>query len=168
MVSRRTARAMADQNNLTNEEMQAVQVQLGMVKLNAWMIDPREVKRLWMWDATTASSLIFVAMITPIEVGFLEPSTSWWDPLFLINQLINVIFVLDLVLQFRTSWPLNSVCLIVFVSSSYLRVSEEGYSNDGASRVGEQKELGAIRKRTRKHEFSLHVCARDEATSILI
>lgn len=100
MVSRRTARAMADQNDLTNEEMEAVQVQLGMVKVNAWMIDPREVKRLWIWDATTASCLIFVAMITPIEVGFLEPSTSWWDPLFLINQLINVIFVLDLVLQF--------------------------------------------------------------------
>ena len=66
----------------------------------AQMIDPRTNEWLWMWDIVTAISLIFVALGTPMEVGFLDPTTRWLDPLFITNQCINLIFIIDLVLQF--------------------------------------------------------------------
>ena len=52
------------------------------------------------WDGVTAIALLFVTVITPVEVGFLEPAGSWWDPLFLVNQGVNLVFVADCVLQF--------------------------------------------------------------------
>lgn len=64
------------------------------------LIDPRNSKHMWIWDIVSSVSLVFVALVTPVEVGFLEPASSLLDVLFLINQAVNAIFLMDLFLQF--------------------------------------------------------------------
>jgi hypothetical protein len=49
------------------------------------------------WDVCTSSALIFTALVTPFEVSFLEPRV---DGLFVINRLIDLVFIFDMVLQF--------------------------------------------------------------------
>lgn len=73
---------------------------LGSTKSPSFMIDPRKSSFVAVWDGVTALSLLFVAIVTPVEVGFLAPATSWLDSLFLFNQLINAVFVVDCLLQF--------------------------------------------------------------------
>ena len=65
-----------------------------------WIIDPRQSTHLFIWDIIALCALMFVACVTPYEVGFLEPSTSPSDPLFILNRVIDAVFILDLVLQF--------------------------------------------------------------------
>lgn len=54
------------------------------------------------WDYLTGIALIFTALVTPFEVGFLKPSTSFTDPLFIINRMIDVCFILDMCFAFFT------------------------------------------------------------------
>jgi hypothetical protein len=60
------------------------------------------------WDMTTSLALVFVALVTPLEVGFLDTASSALDPLFLTNRLVDVVFVVDLVLQFFLVTPHGS------------------------------------------------------------
>ena len=52
----------------------------------SWLIDPRECKWLGYWDGTTSFALIFTAIVTPVEVAFLESADSWKDALFLVRR----------------------------------------------------------------------------------
>ena len=69
-----------------------------------YIIDPLSdgVKR---WDVTTALALIFTAIATPMEVGFLDAPTSPLDTLFLVNRVVDLVFILDMVLQFFLMCP---------------------------------------------------------------
>ena len=69
-----------------------------------WLIDPRVSKRVGYWDALTAMALIFTATITPYEVGFLPTADSLLNPLFLLNRVVDVIFILDMLIQFFTMY----------------------------------------------------------------
>ena len=71
-----------------------------MVTSGQFMIDPRQTHIIGYWDIITSLSLLFVALITPFEIAFLEPATSVWEPVFVLNQFITLIFILDAVLQF--------------------------------------------------------------------
>ena len=51
---------------------------------------------------------MYVALVTPFEVGFLEPATSPTEVLFLVNRGIDVIFVVDLILQFFIMVEINT------------------------------------------------------------
>ena len=53
------------------------------------------------WDACTSIALIFTAIVTPFEVSFLAPTTinGPWT-LFVLNRLIDAIFIVDMGLQF--------------------------------------------------------------------
>ena len=51
------------------------------------------------WELTTLIALVYVAIVTPVEVAFTS-SISYNSPFFALNQLINVIFWVDLVLNF--------------------------------------------------------------------
>ena len=64
------------------------------------IIDPRTSKYVSAWDGVTSLALIFTAIVTPFEVGYLPPATTAENGLFLINRLIDGIFVADLLLQF--------------------------------------------------------------------
>ena len=55
----------------------------------------------------TSVALIFTAIFTPIEVGFIPtPENRWSDPLFLINRVVDAIFVVDVILQFFIMVPI--------------------------------------------------------------
>ena len=75
-----------------------------------WVIDPRHSSLLGPWDALCILSLLFVALVTPFEVAFLESPRSADDIvlrfgsvgwLWCLNRLVDIIFTIDLVLQFR-------------------------------------------------------------------
>ena len=71
-----------------------------------WLIDPRSSKYMGYWDFCTCSALIFTAIFTPIEVGFVETSEDRWsDPLFLINRIVDSVFLCDVILQFFIQVP---------------------------------------------------------------
>ena len=53
-----------------------------------------------MWDMCTTSALVYTALVTPVEIAYLEPSSCASEPFFIINRLIDSVFILDMVLQF--------------------------------------------------------------------
>ena len=55
-----------------------------------WYILNPEAKGMGTWDAVTTTALIFTAVVTPVEVGFLPAPTSPFDPLFCINRVIGL------------------------------------------------------------------------------
>ena len=66
-----------------------------------YLIDPRTSKFMGYWDFTTSLALLFTALVTPVEVAFVQmPEDRWRDPLFLINRVIDVVFVVDVCFQF--------------------------------------------------------------------
>ena len=69
------------------------------------IIDPQHSKAMTYWDAVTTTALIYTALVTPYEVGFLQAAEDPADTLFIINQLLTVIFVIDIVLQFSLMYP---------------------------------------------------------------
>ena len=68
-----------------------------------WVLDPRANRYIGYWDGVTTIALLFTAIITPYEVGFLEPpppSERWSNSLFLTNRFVDLIFISDMILQF--------------------------------------------------------------------
>ena len=64
-----------------------------------FVIDPRESAILSFWDGVTTIALVYTALLTPFEVGFLQASTTI-DAWFIINRVLDLIFVADMGLQF--------------------------------------------------------------------
>ena len=52
------------------------------------------------WDLVTLVSLIFTAIITPFETATLD--MVWWDALFNINRVVDLVFLTDMVFSFNT------------------------------------------------------------------
>jgi potassium voltage-gated channel Eag-related subfamily H protein 7 len=74
-----------------------------MSKMNAGresscVINPEGNSLLQKWDVFIFLALIYTSVVTPFEVGFLE--TKLWTTLFYINRTVDVIFIIDIVLQF--------------------------------------------------------------------
>jgi hypothetical protein len=64
------------------------------------LLDPRTTPWLPIFDVFSTLGLLFVALVTPFEVGFLAEPTSAAEPLFILNRMIDAVFIVDLVLQF--------------------------------------------------------------------
>ena len=59
-----------------------------------------------------AIALLYVALVTPVEVSFIETMpcpARWTSSLFLINRVVDVIFIIDLMLQFRVAYKEENV-----------------------------------------------------------
>ena len=70
------------------------------------VIDPRTSVWIGWWDLALSLALVFTAICTPIEVGFMRiPSDRWHDPLFLLNRLVDLVFVVDMAIQFILAFP---------------------------------------------------------------
>ena len=72
-----------------------------------WVLDPRTVLWVSYWDLVTTACLLFTATVTPYEVAFLQPPSperKWGETLFLMNRAIDVVFILDMILQFRIAY----------------------------------------------------------------
>jgi hypothetical protein len=64
------------------------------------VVNPRH---FWIqiWDLNTLIMLVFTCLVTPYEIAFLDGIKGTnVEVLFAINQVINIIFVLDMVLVF--------------------------------------------------------------------
>ena len=77
------------------------------------IIDPRTSTWLGFWDIATSLALVFTAVFTPIEVGFMStPDNRWADPLFLVNRGVDMIFLLDVILQFCIMVPVKDARML--------------------------------------------------------
>ena len=68
-----------------------------------WVIDPRTSRGIGYWDFIASLALIFTAFVTPFEVGFLSPvppDERDSNALFLVNRAIDIVFLIDMLLQF--------------------------------------------------------------------
>lgn len=64
------------------------------------LLHPSESAILPWWDFATTIALVYTALVTPFECAFvsLNPAVNpWADPWFLINRIIDVIFLLDMI-----------------------------------------------------------------------
>ena len=67
-----------------------------------YLIDPRTSVRLPYWDGISALALLFTAIVTPYEVAFLPSDLIY---LFIVNRTVDVVFLLDVVVQFFLAYP---------------------------------------------------------------
>ena len=77
-------------------------------KKNSWIIDPRTNNYIGYWDFVTTAALVFTALVTPVEVSFLQPPSAaerLTNGVFLLNRMVDIIFILDMVLQFFLAYP---------------------------------------------------------------
>ena len=65
------------------------------------VLHPDRSRFLAIWDVVTAVALCYTALLTPFEVAFLPAPTTFSDPWFLVNRLLDAIFIFDLCLQAR-------------------------------------------------------------------
>ena len=72
------------------------------------VLDPRTSRFLTVWDIVAAAALIYTALVSPFETGFLTENDSATEPLFIINRLVDFVFTVDLVLQFFIMYPDHS------------------------------------------------------------
>jgi len=78
---------------------------MGKITKKKWFIvDPRTSKFVPYWDAIGMGALIFTAIITFVEVAFVD-SPGCVDGLFMINRAVDMIFVMDGLLQFFLMYP---------------------------------------------------------------
>ena len=65
-----------------------------------FVIDPRYAAYLSHWDFLTSLAMLFTAVFTPFEVSFLPPSRHADEPRFVMNRVVDGVFILDFILQF--------------------------------------------------------------------
>ena len=79
------------------DELAAANIVARVDKAPWYIIRPTSSFMGW-WDAATSIALILTALVTPFEVSFLEPDGV--DGLFVMNRMIDAIFIVDMALQF--------------------------------------------------------------------
>ena len=68
-----------------------------------YVLHPEKTPILGHWDFVTSIALIYTATLTPVETSFMSPvlgPEAWKDPWFGLNRALDVIFGLDMILQF--------------------------------------------------------------------
>jgi hypothetical protein len=63
------------------------------------------------FDFVMSFLLVYIAMIAPVDMAFLEPK---FDALFVFNRAIDGYFLIDFIIQFNLATP--SVCLVPLTS----------------------------------------------------
>ena len=59
------------------------------------LIDPRRNKFVPYWDVVMMLALAFTAIVTPVEVALIDDG-SCITPLWMINRLIDLLFIVDI------------------------------------------------------------------------
>jgi len=77
----------------------------GKIQKKPWfIIDPRTSKFVGYWDGISMTALIFTAIVTFVEVAFVE-SSGEADTLFWINRSVDMIFLTDVFINFILMYP---------------------------------------------------------------
>ena len=72
-------------------------------KHQRYVLLPGKTKFLGVWDVVTTLALAYTAILTPFEASFLPTmvgAESWVDGWFLVNRFLDVVFLVDMILQF--------------------------------------------------------------------
>ena len=72
-----------------------------------FVVRPGKTRWLVAWDAVSTCALIYTAIFTPFEAAFVSPAlgpASWTDAWFLVNRMLDVIFTVDMCLQFFVAY----------------------------------------------------------------
>ena len=64
-----------------------------------FLINPRNSWVVW-WTLFSSLVLLYIAVFTPYEVAFMSPATEASDPLFVLGRIVDLVFALDMMLQF--------------------------------------------------------------------
>jgi hypothetical protein len=72
------------------------------------LVIPHSAFRRW-WDVLSLILLLYVALFTPVQIAFYGDRMSmvnWkeWYVIFLIDRIVDVVFIADIILNFRTAW----------------------------------------------------------------
>ena len=88
----------------------------------------RDAAFLRSWDLVTAVSLVFVAIVTPFELGFMETDIESVEGLvlFSVNRLVDLVFFVDIVMQMNTSC-VDGAGRVVFSRVKILREYAKGW-----------------------------------------
>jgi len=86
------------------EQREQIKAQLKM--LNRGIVHPRRSRWYSYWDVGSFLFLIYTAIITPVEIAMVVPSSSV-TPLFLVNRVVDLFFSLDLLLNFFVAHQLD-------------------------------------------------------------
>jgi hypothetical protein len=68
-----------------------------------WVIDPRHSAVMPKWDVTVLLSLLFTAIVSPVEVGFLDEG-KFITPLWIVNRVVDLIFTIDIIVTFNVGY----------------------------------------------------------------
>eukprot|EP00931_Biecheleriopsis_adriatica_P007435 TRINITY_DN108714_c0_g1_i1.p1 TRINITY_DN108714_c0_g1~~TRINITY_DN108714_c0_g1_i1.p1 ORF type:complete len:714 (-),score=104.88 TRINITY_DN108714_c0_g1_i1:76-2217(-) len=84
----------------------AEQTHSSVLKQKRWyIINPEQSPFMTRWDIVTMGALAFVALVTPIQVGIMDLEEM--DGLFVVSLCVDVIFLVDICLQFFTMYPMK-------------------------------------------------------------
>ena len=70
-----------------------------------WYLIKPDGDKIQAWDGLLTLALIFTGLFTPFEVGFLPPADRADDTTFIVNRIIDLIFLVDMVVQFFLMYP---------------------------------------------------------------
>ena len=79
-------------------------------KLDPGAPPPSHAQVLYVTDALSTLALLYTAIFTPFEASFLAPTigaASWIDGWFLINRVLDVIFLVDMGFQFFIAYEMR-------------------------------------------------------------
>jgi CRP-like cAMP-binding protein len=95
---------------LDDEHSKAVETSItgaveDQIPKNVFMISPDSLVRR-NWDFVVACCCIYIAWLLPFKLGFGDLVPEDWedDHLYEVNQLVDVVFIVDLILSFRTAY----------------------------------------------------------------
>lgn len=83
-------------------------IQLRLDKMKGGLLDPLS-NAMQTWDLVTMLALIFTVIVTPFEVSFIYTplrAIEDQDGLFWLNQAVNVVFIVDICINFFLPYPL--------------------------------------------------------------
>lgn len=66
------------------------------------VVDPNTSKWLTYWDMVVTILVLIIAVLAPYETAYLHPKL---DVLFLFNRFVDIMFIIDMMLQFVTAAP---------------------------------------------------------------
>ena len=82
--------------------------QMKHTEAGSWTIAPDKNKHVQNWDVVLCFALVYTAVVTPAEVGFVtdEDKVNDYMALFGVNMFVNAIFLCDVALQFFLHYQL--------------------------------------------------------------
>lgn len=69
-----------------------------------WVLHPGKTNSMLnIWDCVTSTALVYTMILTPLEAAFFSTTlgvAAWLDPWFLINRLLDAVFLIDMIVHF--------------------------------------------------------------------